>query len=285
MNRKKIGIVYHSGSGGTRTICEVLQEKLTRDFDVELHTAHRFDGASLATFDCIVLGFPTYHCRPSASMIEFVDRLPPATTATRAVIVTTYGLYPGNSIRILAERLSNKNITAVHAVGIRAPASDGVLMMPGWVSFMFRYEKSAADKIEKTVDTVTQVVKTKPKRGGARIPAYKWYVPLNAIPRFFGERTYEKLKRRIAIDGERCTNCGVCVQSCDRACWTRTTTDPVPMFHHERCEFCLRCVHTCPTRAIGFNDAMRGAPRLNGAFYKDLKKELSDSIHKLVDET
>ena len=153
-------------------------------------------------------------------------------------------------------------------------------MMPPWISFMFRYERSALDKIGDTADIVRHTVEIEPP--GATIPAYKWYAPLNALPRFLGHRRYEKLKRRISIDEQRCSNCGMCVKSCDRACWIYGITGEsgggasrvVPIFHHERCEFCLRCVHSCPTLAIGFNSVMGGAPRLNRAFYDNIKKQL-----------
>ncbi|MCG8479644.1 MAG: EFR1 family ferrodoxin [Spirochaetales bacterium] len=276
---KKIGIIYHSGSGSTRLLCEVLRERLSPDFEVELHSVGTYDGASLMRFDCIVIAFPTYHCRPSESIMEFVDALPPARIAKRAVVLTTYGLYPGNSVRILAEKLREKQIVTVHHLAVRGPASDGALMLPPWISFMFRYERSVAAKIDDTIGAVGSIVKAEPVR--TEIPAYKWYVPFTALPQFFGKRTYMKLKERMSIDGERCTNCGVCIRACDRACWTHAGTGengeytPVPIFRPERCEFCLRCIHGCPMRAIGFAAGMKNAPRLDTTFYGDMKRRLA----------
>lgn len=278
--KKKILIAYHSGSGSTRTICEVLKEKLSIDFNVELHSVCSFDKSLLPKFDFIIIGFPTYHCQPSKSIMEFVDSLSPLETAKNAVVLATYGLYSGNSIRILAKELLKKNIFTVNYLGIRGPASDGVLMAPSWLSFMFNYEKSCLTKIEYTVDMVKKFIKVKTLQANVKIPSYKWYVPLNNILRFFGERSYENLKESISVDAHRCNNCGLCIKSCDRQCWSNNETEgksptkTTPSFNCQNCEFCLRCIHICPYRGIKFNDKMIEMPRLNKKFYDDLKKRL-----------
>jgi len=283
-DKKKILIAYHSGSGSTRVICEVLKEKLTTDFNVELHNIYEFDKALLSTFDFIIIGFPTYHCKPSESIIEFVESLSPLKAAKNAIVLSTYGLYSGNSTRILVRELLKKNIITVNHLGIRGPASDGVLMMPPWISFMFNYERFSLTKIKYTVDIVKKFIQIIPLQENVKIPLYKWYVPLNNIARFFGERSYENLKMCISADPDICSNCGLCIRNCGRKCWTsngsenavehKSSTKGPPSFNHQNCEFCLKCVHNCPVRAIKFNDKMSKMPRLNKTFYDNLKKRL-----------
>jgi len=68
------------------------------------------DYQAMTNYDFLLFGFPTYHCSPSTSMLEFVENMPAKDgEAQKAFVFTTYGLYTGNSLRILI-RLFKKRI-------------------------------------------------------------------------------------------------------------------------------------------------------------------------------
>ncbi|WP_038290378.1 flavodoxin family protein [Acetivibrio straminisolvens] len=59
----KILIVYHSGSGSTKTICEVLKTRLSKYYIIDMYNLFHIDNNILNNYDLIVFGFPTYHCQ------------------------------------------------------------------------------------------------------------------------------------------------------------------------------------------------------------------------------
>jgi flavodoxin len=72
---KKVAVIYHSGSGSTRTVSEVLTDKLSQHCKTDLiPVSPDFDYRSLNGYDFLLFGFPTYSCNPSRSMQEFIDK-------------------------------------------------------------------------------------------------------------------------------------------------------------------------------------------------------------------
>ncbi|WP_038290377.1 hypothetical protein [Acetivibrio straminisolvens] len=217
-------------------------------------------------------------------MMEYAANLPVLLDEKKAVILTTYGLYPGDSIQMLAKELTKKNIVIIDYCGIRGPASDGVLTLPSFLTLMFNYEKSAFTKIQSMEQIIKTTLDTKSDDTYSKIPPSKWYVPLNDIIRPTGERKYEEMKSKISVDPQRCKRCCLCARSCGRNCWVynengdfqknQLSSKNTPMYNPDNCEFCLKCIHNCPEKAIYFSEKMKDKPRLNKAFYESLKKKL-----------
>ena len=97
-------------------------------------------------------------------------------------------------------------------------------------------------------------------------------MPLNDIIKPLGIKYYEKLKRQMQIISDQCTNCNLCVAACERSAWI--SSSPTPIFIFDNCEFCLQCVHECPTEAIIFSDKMKFKPRLSKNFFIKQKEEI-----------
>ena len=270
---KRILVIHHSGSGSTRTIAEVICDKLSGSFDVEIAPItirSDFDFKKIQDADMIVFGSPTFNCRPSRSMLEFIERVPKQKFPKRGYIFMTCGLYLSNAMRILAKRLYDKNIVTLGYERFRGPGSDGALLFPSSIKFIFRYERGVKEKIEKVLSDIEGGLKVEAKR--PKMPVYSWYAPINDIFSYFGEKTYKKYSRNIHVVSERCKNCNTCVKGCIRGCWEEG--EITPSFDPENCELCLKCVHNCPEKAIAFSKAMMDRPRLNRKFYRHLKKGL-----------
>ena len=182
----------------------------------------------------------------------------------------TCGLYLGNAMRILAKKLYEKNIVPLGYERFRGPGSDGALLFPSFIKFMFSYESSVKKKIEGVISDIEVGLQVEAKR--PKIPVYKWYVPINNIFSHFGEKSYKRYSRNIYVISDRCKNCNTCVKGCIRGCWKEG--EEIPSFDPENCERCLKCVHNCPAMAIAFSKAMVDRPRLNRKFYIDLKESL-----------
>jgi len=271
IGRKKILIIHHSGSGSTRTISEVLRDRLSNNYKVDMvKICPGFDYRKLFNYDQVLLGYPTYYFKPSRSTSEFVENMPVFRNKVQLFLFTTYGLYSGNSIRTLIKMLQNKNTTIGGYLQIRGPASDGVLLLPSFFKLFFRYERKTKMKVEKIIGEIGGFLNNSGKI--SKMPLPRWYSPITGL---FSKQIhgidYSAYKKNLKVLEDRCTNCNACVDDCIRNCWTKGKD--FPSINTNNCEFCLKCVHNCPTRAIIFTDKMKDSPRLNRVFYKKLKQK------------
>jgi len=138
---------------------------------------------------------------------------------------------------------------------------------------MFKYENGISSKL----DSFTNSVINYKRLTKNRIPSYQWYVLFNELIKPFGIKQYENFKKKMQIISDRCTNCNLCVNVCERNAWIEN--EKMPDFRVNNCEFCLECVHKCPTEAIIFSNKMKNKPRLNKKFFNKLKKEITNAQH------
>ncbi len=274
---KSIVIIYHSGSGSTKTISELFKERLA-EYSIDLvKAAKNYDFQQLRQYDFIMLGFPTYHCAPSTTIMDFIDKIPAAAKPMKAFVFSTCGLYGGNAVKVVIEKLFTKNIITSDYTRIVGPASDGALLFPeplsrlfSFLSYSLKYHITTKWKLDKAVSQIHRAIHSSETK--LRVPLYKWYVPINDIFKYFGEKNYDMYKEAIHILSNRCDNCELCVKNCVRDCLTKN--DPHPVFDPKNCEFCLKCIHHCPNKAIIFSEKMKDRIRFNRKFYNQLKKKM-----------
>ncbi len=268
---KDILILYHSGAGCTKTISEVIYSNLIKDFEINSISINHpeLSYQILCEYEILVLGFPTYHCRPSLSMLEFIRKITVFDQPLKAFVFTTFGLYSGNSLRIAIKQLYKKNIITLDYMRIKSPASDGAIILLSFLPFIFSFAKNSKHRIIKFISAIRKSHQTTSK---LKIPHFKWYVPLNYINDVMGRINFNRYKKNLHIIEKRCINCQWCVKNCDRDCWI--DGEITPKFYQKNCEFCLKCVHNCPRMAIVFSDKLKDKPRLNKNFFKIKMKDL-----------
>ena len=121
--RRGLKISFCLRARSTRTISEVFREKLYKLYTVNmLQVGPNPNYQILSDYDFLLFGFPTYHGKPSTSMMEYVDNMPRFEAHQMAFVFTTCGLYTGNSLRILITKLWEKNIITTGYLQIRGPA-------------------------------------------------------------------------------------------------------------------------------------------------------------------
>lgn len=268
---KKILLIYFSGSGSTETISEIISYKLgALNYKVDLISLNIATSPEIIDkYNFIILGTPTYHCYPPETVSEFINKIKSQKDSKKIFLFATYGLYSGNNLRMIAKKLSEKNIQTVGFAGFRGPASDGSLLFPSWIKFMFNYERNIKNKIEKITEQIDNLYKKQNPK--TKIPSYKWYALIDWIPnKFFASKLFHKkyLPNIRMIDkrwkGEKI--------DCPRFCWNNNTTPP--KYNQKNCEFCLRCIHRTKNKAVIFSEKMKNKERLNETFYNKLKKDL-----------
>ncbi len=273
MFKEKILILYHSGAGSTKFTSEMLASQLKADFDVTVrHINFDFDYKKLYSYDLLVFGFPTYHCEPSTSMMDFINQIPKLNKQINIFFFTSYGLYTGNSLRIFYHALKIRKFNILGCHQFKSPASDGVLMLSSRIKYMFRFEKNYTKHIKKIIAQI----KNHQTKSNTRKPLYKWYVPLNELAKYFAKKTYDKMRDNMYIVVDDCINCALCVELCERKCWTSGMKSP--SLNTENCEFCLECIHKCPQKAIIYSKKMRAKPRLDKIFFSAKRKKYINEL-------
>ncbi len=274
---KKILILYHSGSGSTKMIAETINCRLVQKTETALFSVNKFSEFELISgYDLLVIAFPTYHCHPSESVLAFIKKIPTQSAVKKAYILTTCALFRGNSIRILSQKLRKKNIITVGHASIRGPASDGALMSPVYLRFVYRYQQNITEKIKNISENIMNSLKNKTRQN---IPAFSWYAPLNAPNKYFGMRYSHYLAHKIHILTDYCINCQTCIHTCERGCYTAGGT--IPRFNPQNCEFCLRCLHHCAQKAITFTRKQNNNKRLDMQFYRSVRERIEKSGNRM----
>ncbi len=272
-NNNKILILYHSGAGSTKTIAEIYH-KMFGSFFVDISSINfEFDYELLKNYEILILAFPTYHCSPSTSMMEFINNIPPLQKSKKAFAFTTCGLCSGNTLREFAKKCLTKNIYINGYSVYKAPATDGVLLFPP-LSFMLDYEKNIANKIKSDVNKIEHIINSNTNK--AKIPRFKIYTIFSYPNKVLGKAYKHKLK----LLRDKCVGCNKCVNDCMRKCWSRV--GKYPQYKSNRCEFCFKCVHHCPNEAISLSKKTRTKIRFNEKFYMKLKEEILQRLNDAI---
>lgn len=268
-NNHKLLILYHSGAGSTKTIAEIYYRML-HSYSIDIDPINLdYDYKKLESYDLLIFAFPTYHCSPSSSIMEFIENIPVLDEPKKAFIFTTCGLYSGNSLREFIKKCSSKNINTNGYSVYRSPATDGTLLLPP-IPFMFNFEKNIAYKIKEDIKRIEEIIITDTIK--TQCPSFKLYTILNYPNKILGKGYRHKFK----LLKENCTHCNKCVSNCIRKCWSME--GKYSKHKGENCEFCFKCIHHCPNGAIILSKKTKTKIKLNEKFFKNLKEKIVQKI-------
>ena len=253
-------ILYHSGTGSTKLVARLIEATLQDRASTQLLSIEAPESLAMVDdYEHLVIGFPTYHCDPSASIRAFIERLPAYTIPKKVFAFTTCGLYPANTLRIFAKQCLTRNLVTVHAQSYRSPASDGSLLAP-WLPFVYRFEKSLVEKVKADVDTALAAFAI--VDGSPALPPFKLYAILNYPNKLGGQLA----RFPIYTLAHRCVQCGLCVQDCPHECFA-VDLQGFPQHRLEYCEHCYRCIHHCPYQALSLRRNHVVPRQLNKKFF------------------
>jgi ferredoxin len=274
---KKILLIYHSGSGGTKILSQEFSDRLSSDYSVDLIDAHTFpDKSALNQSSLLLFGFPVFYLLPTPTINEFISKLPVFAKAKPAFVFITKSSYSQNAIRAFAQQLKLKNIVLCGYAEFRAPGTDVSLLLSRRLSqwlfnkktrYVFGYEKNVQDKIARAVSCINTILAGPPI---PKLPAIKWYTPLTALIQklFFDDFKNRRFDLRALPD--RCRTCHQCINICQNSCWV--IVNNLPQHQPDKCDLCLGCLHLCPHKAIIYSEQMKDNPRLDRQFHTWARK-------------
>lgn len=256
-------VIYHSGAGSTKYIAELFYNALKKcGHSADISAVERCRDVNFEHYDGAVIGFPTYHASPSPSISKFIQSIPAAKNNLPVYLFTTCGWYSANSLRILAKSCLKKNLVTVGSRSFRAPASDGVLLIPQCKGFM-KFEKNITHKVEQCAKNAAELFAAGEVK--LNLPRWKFYSLLNYPNKLAGQYLY---KPKIYVNNDVCVKCGKCVSDCANGCISLVNGRII--LNQTACEHCYRCIHHCPKGALSLNKNGQTRVQLNDQFFKSL---------------
>lgn len=237
---KKILILYFSGVGNTKYVAECMYLRVKKQCIVDIKSieeiAINFD---ISQYDKIVLGTSTIHSEPAKPMKEFLKDINRLEKPIPAFIYATYGLFPENVLRVLADLCIAKNIVPVSYSAYRCSATDGMLLVPS-IKFFAKNEKYINKKIEKDINEFINEDKENYDK-----PKYKWYGILNYPNKWMGQHFHFQ----IFLHKKHCIRCNKCVVKCPMGAMKKDDMG-YPIIDRQKCINCYRCIYFCPHMAL-----------------------------------
>lgn len=241
MNRKKLLIIYFSGTGNTRSVAEYMRKNMKKHCECDIFSTEKLpDDFDINHYKAAVIGFPTYHSQPAKPVMRWLSKVKTEKNIP-VFLFTTCGLYSENSLRCFALEAVKHGLIPIKNSSYRCSATDGMLLAPN-MEIWFRHENGLEERISSDCEDFMGLLQI---HAPCRIPAEKWYSVLNAPNKLMGMN----YRHRIYFDHNRCTGCGKCVRSCPEGALAMTESKFRIIFS-QKCISCLRCVHHCPSKAL-----------------------------------
>lgn len=231
-------VFYFSGTGNSRYVAEQIAYA-TKEELISITKEEMNKGASYTLQDRERLGFvfPIYWWGMPQLVEEFITKMNIKVKPDSYVYgVSTFGLEPHNGLKDLEKVLSKKGITL--------QASFEVKMVDNYV---VAYDMASKEKQEVICDQaaikIEEIVQEIIGKKQAKISDII-ATTIKPIVHSFYKNTDHR-KRFYATDA--CTGCGLCEKKCP--CQAIAMENGKPVWK-ENCSFCLKCIHSCPAKAL-----------------------------------
>ena len=237
---KNLRIDYHTGTGGSKLVAELLAEKLkNNNIHVEVNRIFRdqIDGIKEINADYYILIFPVHSFCAPKPVYEWVKHLAGNRCKTALIAVSGGGNVMSNSAsrHKTAKLLKKSNFHVILEEMIQMPNN--------WMKAPDK-EKCThiLSKLPHQIDTIAQAVLSEKKQ--KRIVYWIDY-PISA----FGEvekKTTSKFGNGIQVL-DSCIGCGLCAKNC---CSSNIQIENQKPTFGNRCDMCLGCIYNCPQKAL-----------------------------------
>ncbi len=248
-------VVYFSPAGSTRLVAETVHNRLrehgqeVRSIDLKANSPATAERNSAITPPCCLwIGSPVYCDHAVPLVTDFIRGLPVASLRSYAVpFVTWGGVTSGLSLLEMAGALQARHFIPLAAAKVLAVHSS-TWRAPQPIAFGHP-DKEDLSLMKLLVDKVI---------GNLNREAV---VPLAAqvldylSPTMRADAVGKSLQAAkaamppLAVDEQRCQQCGACVEQCPVAA---VTLAPIPQIA-ATCVLCLQCVRVCPHEAFLFD--------------------------------
>lgn len=242
------GLIYcYSTTGNTRLVADRLCVELcTRGIETQVRDAvreARFD--DLGTYDVVGFGTPTMAWKPSWGFYVLAGLIPRQEKLVPSFVFCTCGGQPVNTLRSMAQLVSEKNFLVIDGIEVIAEVNWPVARQFGAKGQGFSGKPDAED-LEVLVPFAERIVRQLSSKN-LKAKVFDFRVsPLHIIGKRAGPAELRRAMGTKRVDRKRCIQCATCAIGCvSRAISLR----PYPVFS-KHCIGCWACYNNCPTEAI-----------------------------------
>ena len=240
-------ISCYSTTGNTRLVadriaaalCEKGMEVVVRD------PVREPDFDDLGSYDVVGFGTPTMAWKPSWGFYEVLGLIPTQKKLVPSFLFCTSGGQPINTLRTMANSLTEKNFLVLEGLEVTAETNWPVARQFGAKAQGFAGKPDEGD-LEAVGPFVEGLVRQLTSKN-LRSKIFDFRVsPLHLIGKRAGPKELRRAMGTKRVDSKRCIQCAACALGCaSRAISLR----PYPVFS-KRCIGCWACYNNCPTEAI-----------------------------------
>ena len=237
----------YSTTGNTRLVADRIAGALgARGVETVVRNPVREpDVEDLGSYDVVGFGTPTMAWKPSWGFYEVLGLVPRQKKLIPAFVFCTSGGQPINTLRTMAQLLSDKNFLVIDGIEVTAETNWPVARQFGGKAkgFVGKPDESDLEKVGSFVDRLVRQLTSR----NFRSKVFDFRVsPLHVIGKRAGPKELRRAMGKKRVDRKRCTQCATCALACaSRAISLR----PYPVFS-KRCIGCWACYNNCPTEAI-----------------------------------
>lgn len=235
----KISIYYFSGTGNTQIISNRITEKLNElRFSAVSHKIEETESVSVNQNEILGIGFPIACFSTYPIVFDFLKKLPDVEGVPVFGFCTMAGLSLIGIIDEVRSILLRKGYTPIGFSKFRMPPNLFIKMPES-------LNRRQIEKGFQQADNFCCMLVDGRLNWSRKLPGSKLIFMLASALLKLTELQIHQKYLKIRIDHNTCNKCGLCVKKCPLH--NITLDDSVTIGN--KCQYCLRCVATCPQKA------------------------------------
>ncbi|HEX2946271.1 MAG TPA: EFR1 family ferrodoxin [Clostridia bacterium] len=239
MGKNSVGIVYYSGTGGTKRVAECFQKAFEEaGHEVRMQRLSQNVGIEMEEHELLLLLYAVHACNAPKAIYDWIEKAQNVNNVPAVVVSVSGGgeVSPNTACRVGAiNRLVKKGYNVIYETMLVMPSN---WIVPTQKVLAKMLLEVLPKKVAAIVDAVDRGVtrRTKPHlidRVFSRIGEAEKYGA-----KYFG--------KSIRVS-ESCTGCGWCSSNCPAGNIALSLNKPE---FGGKCHLCLNCIYGCPNKAL-----------------------------------
>jgi len=239
MKKKQIDFYYYSGTGNTLLVTKEMVKVFEQNtITVHMHRIEETDPGSTRTDTTVGLAFPVAFQSTFPFLWDFFRALP-VCKGTEIFMIDTMMSFSGAIVGPLKKLLRRKGY---HCIGAKE-----IIMPSNWFPKTINNKKNEEKVIKGMEQARTYALDLIHGRSvWRRAPVLSDLLYRLCCNSYMMRNVNTAPGRRIAVDRDKCTSCGLCSRLCPIG---NITMNENPRWS-DKCQTCMRCLCFCPEGAV-----------------------------------